>query len=209
MSQNCNSIRALLNRAVFAVGGGLATLFAMTVIARGDWPQFRGPDRSGIAAEQGLLTKWPAEGPPVAWKAAKLGEGFSSVSICGGRVFTMGDQSDGCYLTALDQSTGKNLWATKAGATGGNYRGPRSTPTVDSERVYALSQFGDLICCEAASGETVWRKNLVEDFGGQPGGWNYTESVLVDGGQLVCTPGGKEATMVAVNKKAASCGGAE
>src|SRR4051812_4661251 len=74
MSQNCSSLRALFNRAA-VIGGGLVTIFAITVIARADWPQFRGPDRSGIAAEQGLLKKWPAEGPPVAWKASKLGEG--------------------------------------------------------------------------------------------------------------------------------------
>jgi outer membrane protein assembly factor BamB len=130
-----------------------------------------------------------------------LGEGFSSVSVAADRVYTMGDLADGCYLFALDRDTGKNVWKTKVGRTGGNYKGPRSTPTVDGGRVYALGQFGDLLCCDVMSGDVVWQKSLTRDFGGESGGWNYTESPLVDGEKLVCTPGGRDATMLALHKE--------
>ncbi len=166
-----------------------------------DWPQWRGPNRDGISAEQNLLTQWPEEGPSVAWKGTGLGEGFSSVSVAGDRVYTMGDLDDGCYLFGLDRSNGKTVWKTKVGRTGGNYKGPRCTPTVDGDRVYALGQFGDLLCCNSKSGDIVWQKSLPGDFGGRSGGWNYTESPLVDGEKLVCTPGGGDATMVALHKQ--------
>ena len=167
----------------------------------GDWPQWRGPNRDGISAEKNLLTQWPEEGPPVAWKGTGLGVGFSSVSMVGDSVYTMGDLPDACYLFALDRNNGEIRWKTKVGKTGGNYEGPRCTPTVDGNYVYALGQFGDLVCCDAKRGTVVWQKNLPKDFGGRSGGWNYTESPLVDGDKLVCTPGGGEATMVALHKQ--------
>jgi outer membrane protein assembly factor BamB len=166
-----------------------------------DWPQWRGPNRDGISAASGLLKSWPKEGPPVAWKGTGLGVGFSSVSIAGDRVYTMGDLDDACYLFAVNRDNGEIVWKTKVGRTGGNYEGPRSTPTVDGNRVYALGQFGDLVCCDSKNGDIVWQKNLPKDFRGRAGGWNYTESPLVDGEKLVCTPGGREATMVALDKQ--------
>jgi outer membrane protein assembly factor BamB len=135
------------------------------------------------------------------WKATGVGEGFSSVSIAGGRVFTMGDKGDSSFVFAVSQETGKPLWSAKVGKGGGNYKGTRCTPTVDGGRVYALGQFGDLVCLEAATGHEVWRRNFGRDFHGHGGGWNYTESPLIDGDKLICTPGGKEATMAALNKK--------
>jgi len=164
-----------------------------------DWPQWRGPNRDGVSLDTGLLKRWPDAGPPVAWKATGIGEGFSSVSVAGDQVYTMGDLADACYLFALDPSNGDINWNVKIGKTGGNYKGPRSTPTVDDDRVYALGQFGDLICADVKTGEIVWRKNFVEDFQGESGSWNYTESPLVDGAKLICTPGGREATVVALD----------
>ncbi len=166
----------------------------------GDWPQWRGPNRDDLSADKNLLQSWPEDGPPVAWKATGLGQGYSSVSVSGDRVYTMGDLDDACYLFALDRSNGEITWKTKVGKTGGNYEGPRCTPTVDGDRVYALGQFGDLVACDVKSGDIIWRKNFSADFGGRAGNWNYTESPLVDGEKLVCTPGGKEATMVALHK---------
>jgi outer membrane protein assembly factor BamB len=166
-----------------------------------DWPQWRGLNRDGLSHDKDLLDKWPAGGPPVAWKAVGIGEGFSTVSVAGDRVFTMGDLDDACYVFSLDRDNGNLVWKTKIGKTGGNYKGPRCTPTVDGDRVYALGQFGDLVCCDMKNGEIVWRKSLPDDFAGKPGGWNYTESPLIDGERLICTPGGSEATMVALQKE--------
>ena len=166
-----------------------------------DWPQFRGPNRDGISPDKGLLTEWPEKGPALVWKAEKLGGGFSSVSVSGKRVFTMGDQGGSSFVVAVDRDTGAKLWSAPVGKAGGNYSGTRCTPTVDGNRVYAIGQFGDLVCLEADSGKEVWRKMFDRDFKGALGGWNCTESPLIDGNKLVCTPGGREATLVALDKK--------
>jgi outer membrane protein assembly factor BamB len=165
-----------------------------------DWPQFRGPERTDVSAEKNLLAKWPDEGPPLVWKATGLGEGFSSISVAGDRIYTMGDKGDSSYVMALDRATGDRIWETRVGRPGGNYEGTRCTPTVDGERVYALGQFGDFVCCNAATGRELWRKDFKADFGGRHGNWQYAESPLVDGDRLVCTPGGKDAAVVALDK---------
>ncbi|MBI2925483.1 MAG: PQQ-like beta-propeller repeat protein [Verrucomicrobia bacterium] len=181
-------------------------LFALGLwsVAASDWPQWRGPNRDGVSAETGLLKEWPKGGPPLAWKATGVGAGYSSVSVVAGRIFAMGDVAGASSVIALDEKTGKLLWSAKVGGTGGGdgYPGPRCTPTVDGERVYAMNQFGDLVCVEAVTGKEVWRKNLTKDFGGRMmSGWGYSESPLVDGERLVCTPGGSKGTLLALDKK--------
>src|SRR4051812_2987839 len=168
----------------------------------GDWPQFRGPNRDGHSGDKGLLDQWPSGGPRLVWKTNGLGGGYSSVSVANGRIYTMGDGADSSSVHALDLS-GKHVWMAKLGKIGGGggYPGPRCTPTVDGGMVYAMGQFGDLICVEAESGKEVWRKNMRKDFAGQGGGWGYTESPLIDGDRLLCTPGGRDGTMAALNKK--------
>lgn len=177
----------------------LATAHAGDV-ASNDWPQFRGPNRDDVSTETGLLKQWPADGPTLAWKAEGIGRGYSSVSVAGGKIFTMGDKEGASHVYALDLN-GKIVWDAKVGKPGGNYDGTRSTPTVDGNFVYALGQFADLVCLNAADGKEVWRKNLETDFGGKMmSGWNFTESVLIDGKQLICTPGGQNGTMIALDK---------
>src|SRR5262249_32673828 len=129
-----------------------------------DWPQFRGPNRDGLSSAKGLLTSWPKDGPPLAFKATGIGAGFSSVSVVGDKIFTMGDVGDSSYVFALDRANGKKLWSAKVGKPGGNYTGTRCTPTVDGDRVYALGQFGDFVCLETATGKELWRKNFPKDF---------------------------------------------
>jgi outer membrane protein assembly factor BamB len=177
-----------------------AGAFLTSAAQAADWPQFRGPNRTDVSDEKNLLKQWPVGGPPLVWKGDGLGEGYSSMAIVGDRIYSMGDKGDSSFLTASDRATGKFQWEAAVGKPGGNYKGTRCTPTVDGDRVYAIGQFGDLICCNAASGVERWRKNFQKDFGGRNGGWNYTESPLVDGDRLVCTPGGNDATMVALNK---------
>jgi outer membrane protein assembly factor BamB len=172
-----------------------------------DWPQWRGKDRTALSSETGLLKEWPKQGPPIVWKATGLGDGYSAVSVADGRIFTLGERSEpqqagsaAIFVIALDEATGKELWATRISARYGD-GGPRSTPTVDGDRVYTLSPQGDLLCLEAATGKRRWIKNLVNDFVGEVGSWHYSESVLIDGGRLVCTPGGKDATLIALDKQ--------
>ena len=156
-----------------------------------DWPQWRGPRRDGISTETGLLKQWPSNGPVGIWVATGLGRGYSSVSVVGDRIYTMGDGADASFVHALDgRAKGKILWSTKVGQPGGSYPGTRSTPTVDGDLLYALGQWGDLVCLKAADGKEVWRKALKDDLGGRMmSNWGYSESVLVDGGIVLCTPG--------------------
>jgi outer membrane protein assembly factor BamB len=173
------------------------------IAAEPDWPQFRGPKRDGHSPDKGLLKSWPTDGPRLAWKSADVGEGFSSVAVVGDKVVTMGDQGDSCYVVAVNRKDGSKKWKARVGKAegGGGYPGPRCTPTVDGDLVYALGQFGDLVCVGLADGREMWRVNFPKDYKGSSGGWGYSESPLVDGDKLVCTPGGKEATVLALNKR--------
>jgi outer membrane protein assembly factor BamB len=184
----------------------LLTFAALTqfvpILSAADWPTWRGPHRDDSSTEKNLLAEWPAEGPQLAWKVTGCGSGYSGVSVANGRVFTMGDGPDGTIVHAFDEQTGKPLWESAVvGKPGGNFNGPRCTPTVDGGAVYALAQFGDLVCLDATTGQERWRKNLGTDFGGNYSGWNYTESPLVEGDKVMCTPGGKKGAIVALDKK--------
>jgi outer membrane protein assembly factor BamB len=176
---------------------------AQPVAAAGDWPQWRGPDRTGVSREAGLLKSWPAAGPALAWKAAGLGGGYSTPSVAGGRIYGMGAREEQEVVWALDEKTGKEVWSTvivPANRQVGYSEGPRSTPTVDGDRLYALGVSGDLVCLDLGSGKLRWRKNLVNDFGGSVPNWGYAESPLIDGEKVIATPGGGTATLVALNK---------
>jgi outer membrane protein assembly factor BamB len=170
----------------------------------GNWPQWRGPLRDGISTETGLLTSWPAGGPAKVWTATGMGEGFSSVSVSGGRVFTMGDRRDGQYVIAVDEATGKQVWATRVGSRHQDPQlgGSRSTPSVEGDLLWTIDTDGDLICLETATGKERWRKNMPRDFGGQMmSGWMFSESPLIDGDRIVVTPGGPRAALAAMEKR--------
>jgi outer membrane protein assembly factor BamB len=166
-----------------------------------DWPGFRGSDREDISKETGLLKQWPAAGPSKVWVSQKAGLGYSGFSIVKGTLYTMGLNGDSEDLLAFDANTGDLKWSTPIGPVFTNKwgDGPRGTPFVDGERVYALSAQGFLLCANATTGAALWTQPL-KDFGGKPPGWGYTESVLVDGDLVLCTPGGAQGTMLALDK---------
>lgn len=168
-----------------------------------DWPQWRGPGRDAVSRETGLLQEWGAGGPPLAWKAGGIGDGLSSVAIADGRVFTMGDRAGAQHVVALSAADGKLLWSAKLGpAWADEYGGPRGTPSVDGEWLYALGTEGDLVCFETATGRERWRKSLVRDFGGfMMSQWKFSESPLLDGERLIVTPGSPSAALVALDKR--------
>jgi outer membrane protein assembly factor BamB len=176
-----------------------------------DWPTFRGPERTGVAPDTDLLETWPATGPRLIWEAAGAGRGYASLAIAGSRIYTLGDSVSTAadtdeYLTCFDRETGRQLWKTKTGqpwAEGPeSWQSSRSTPTVDGDTVYVLSPHGQLVACASTDGRELFRVDLKAQFGGKKGdSWGYSESVLVDGDRLVCTPGGEQATMVALDKK--------
>src|SRR5262245_52629105 len=116
----------------------LPVMVIVTALSYGaeDWPQWRGPKRDGISTDTGLLKEWAKDGPPLLWTAKGVGRGYSSISIHDGKIFTMGDRGKEMFLIALSQKDGKELWATSVGQPWGD-GGPRCTPTVDGDRVYA------------------------------------------------------------------------
>ncbi len=199
-------IRGISIAALVVVGSLilLEELPAQPTAKTADWPCFRGPNRDNLSPDKGLLKAWPVTGPRLVWRGVGVGEGFSSVAVASDQVYTMGDKGRYSYLHALSRNTGKLLWSAKVGEAGGNYRGTRCTPTVDGDRVYGIGQFGDLVCVTSKTGKEVWRKNFRQDFNGRSGAWNFTESPLIDGDRLICTPGGENATMVALDKKSGS-----
>ena len=161
----------------------------------------RGPNRDALSTETGLLKEWDSDGPPLEWKSAGLGSGYSSVVLAGGRIYTMGDRGNQQYVMALDDKNGRELWSLAVGKRWSD-GGPRCTPTVDGDMVYAITPAGDLVCIDAKNGKGVWTKNFEKDFKGRMmSGWGYCESPLIDGQDLICTPGGDNATIVALNKK--------
>jgi outer membrane protein assembly factor BamB len=170
----------------------------------GDWPQWRGPNRDGRSTEKGLLKEWPDGGPRLVWKTTDLGLGYATVSLAGNRLFTMGDKGDVNFVVALNRADGKPLWTAevgKAGAPGwGGFAGPRCAPTVDDQLLYAVGQYGEVVCLDVATGKERWRKDYAKDFGGQLPEWGYTGMPLVNGDRVILTPGGQRGNLVALNK---------
>ncbi len=167
-----------------------------------DWPQWRGPDRTGVSKETGLLKSWPKDGPPKLWTVTGCGEGFSSIAISGGVIYGTGLKDGKEVAWALNEADGKELWSTPFadnGQPGGPSKGPNSTPTVQDGRVYLLSSAGFLACLDAKTGKEIWHVDYKKDLGGKMmSGWGYSESVLIDGDKLICTPGGDKAAVVAL-----------
>ncbi len=168
--------------------------------AERDWPQFLGQRRDNVSDDTGLLKRWPDGGPRLIWKTAKIGYGFTSVAIVDGMIYTAGNMEDITVITALDMS-GKVLWQTRSGpAFTKSYPGSRGTPTISDNKLYHLNGNGYIVCLEARTGEEIWTLNMSEKFSGQMGEYGWSESMLVDGENVICSPGGEEVSMAALNK---------
>jgi outer membrane protein assembly factor BamB len=170
-----------------------------------DWPQWQGPDRNASSRERGLLQEWPKDGPALAWKAKDLGGGDSAPAVAGGRLFGMSNRGADEVVWALSEKDGKELWVTRLGSAfqqrmPQSKDGPGCTPTVDGERLYVLGMGGDLACLQVKDGKVLWHLSLTKEFGGKVPMWSYRESPLIDGDKVVCTPGGPDATLVALDK---------
>jgi outer membrane protein assembly factor BamB len=169
-----------------------------------DWPQWRGPTRTDVSEETGLLKTWPKEGPRLLWTDSNAGVGYSGPAVVGDRLYTMGARDGTEYLLALDTNTGKELWACQIAPIfkEGHGSGPRGTPAVDGALLYGIGGQGELVCVETATGKLRWHVNLRKDLGGEMmSGWGYTESPLIDGDRVVCTPGGAQGTLASLDKR--------
>lgn len=178
----------------------LASSFAA---AADDWPQWRGPNRDGKSTETGLDWDWKNSPPELIYLSEGLGSGYAGVAIAKDKLFTTGNFSEGQAVVCVSAKDGKPVWkrVVTVGPPKHSYEGSRSTPTVDGDRVYAVTSDGQIVCVRADSGELVWKRNFRQDWNGRMmSGWGFSESPLVDGDWVLCTPGGKEAMIVALNK---------
>ena len=175
------------------------TVAAVSRVSGADWPQWRGPDRNGIASGK---INWPSPGPKQLWKAA-VGEGYSSVAIRNGRAYTMGNADGQDTVWCLDAKTGAVVWKYSYPCPAvKDYPGPRVTPTVDGNLVYTVSRNGNLFALDAAKGAVVWSADYVKDFGAKLPRWGFAGSPLVDGKLLLVNAGGAAASVVAFDKSA-------
>jgi outer membrane protein assembly factor BamB len=180
----------------------LATAVLGTALHAADWTQWRGANRADHSPDTGLLKQWPQEGPKQLWVFQDAGLGYAGFSVAANRLFTMGLRGEQEFVIALDATRGTELWSAPAGDKypNGWGDGPRMTPTVDGERLYAIGGQGLLVCLNAKDGKLIWKKSLVADLGGKLQDWGYTESPLIVGNLVICTPGGSQGTLAALNK---------
>jgi outer membrane protein assembly factor BamB len=189
-----------------ALALAIAAFLQRSSSAQFDWPQWQGPARTAHSKETGLLKEWTKDGPSLAWKAKGLGGGDSTPSIAAGRIYGMSHRGSEEIVWALSEKDGKEIWAVKiAPAQPQNWpqskEGPSATPTVDGDQLYVMGLAGNVACLQVADGKVIWQRSLVADFNGRAPMWSFRESPLVDGDKLIVTPGGEEATMVALNKR--------
>jgi len=187
-----------------------AVFFSASAALAADWPQWRGTNRDGISKDTGLLKSWPKDGPKLLWTFDKAGIGYGSPAIVGDKLFLLGaddpDKGEKEFALCINAKTSAEIWRHPLANSPGGYSngwgaGPRSSPTVDGDRIYVLGARGDLECLKMSDGSKVWGLNLVKDLGGNIPAWGYAESVLIDGDHLLCTPGGKKGTIACLKKK--------
>ncbi len=181
-----------------------AEMMAVPQDPPGEWAQWRGPGRNNLSPEKHLLQAWPESGPPLDWEVSGIGSGIAGVALQNGRIYVIGYIGEDEYLSALDEKTGKRLWASKMGPVVKEnplmrWLGQR-TPTVDGDLVYAFHCQGTLVCFATKTGKEVWRKDYLKEYGTSPHVWGICDRPLVDDDSLILTPGGSAASMVAVRK---------
>ena len=167
------------------------------------WPAYRGPDGTGISHETGLLKAWPEGGPRVLWRMP-LGDGYSGISVSGTRLYTMYSTKEDEIVACHEAVSGKELWRSRIDSNRPDDQGdgPRSTPTIDGDRVYALGARGKLLALEASTGKTVWKKDLKKDFGARVPRWGISTSPFIEGDLLLLDAGGSpDRSIIALNKK--------
>ena len=162
--------------------------------------EWREENRTGVSAETGLLKSWPASGPVLLWSNLDLPDGYSSVSFGTNTIYTTGNIGTDDILFAMDMN-GKILWQTVMGrAWNGSNPQSRATPTVEGDKVYTCSGFGDLACIDGTTGKIIWSYKASELNKGTYGRWGIAESLLIDGEKLYFSPGGPETMTIAINK---------
>ncbi len=181
----------------------LLSCFIIQTASAKDWPQWRGPNRNGKLEGTGLKLDWTKSQPKHLWTIEGMGSGYASLSIADGKLYTTGNLPEGQAVICVDLDSHERVWATpltgKAPKHG--YPGSRCTPTLDGDHCYVVTSDGQIACLKKNDGEVVWRRDFKKDFQGKMmSGWGFAESPLVDGDWVICTPGGKDTMLVALNK---------
>ncbi|MGL6193783.1 MAG: PQQ-binding-like beta-propeller repeat protein [Thermoguttaceae bacterium] len=190
----------------FLVSAFLSFSSLVSISFADEWPVFNGKDGENRSSETGLLKEWPEAGPQLLWTCEEIGEGvsgYSSVTIADGRIYTSGNLNERSTVYCLNEKDGKIIWMYDNGPgwlDARVYAGTRSTPTIDEERVYDFSAHGQLVCLDAKTGEKKWEKNILKEYEAENILWGLAESVIIDGQKLICTPGGKKCSVVALDK---------
>lgn len=183
----------------------IVPLLLLTAVASAaDWPQWRGPNRDGCSQETGLIRDWSQTPPKLEWMIDGMGRGYASVSVVDGRLYTTGNFDGGQGVVAVDVAQRSLLWrkTITPEVPGHKYEGSRCTPTVDGGRLYVVTSDGEIACLNAADGEILWKREFQKDWQGRMmSGWGFSESPLVDGDRVLCTPGGRDAMIVCLNKQ--------
>jgi outer membrane protein assembly factor BamB len=162
--------------------------------------EWRGPNRSGIYNETNLLKSWPEEGPELVWEYDGIGNGYGSPVFTSDRMYIQGELNDTAFLFSFDKD-GYFLWKKEFGKEWvKNYDGSRSAPTVIDSLVYVTSGLGNLYCFDRFSGEKLWNISMIDDFEGTYPLFGFSESVIIEGEKVFCTPGGKEHNVIALNR---------
>ena len=182
---------------------GLLAAGTLEISAK-DWPQWRGPNRDGKSTETGVIKNWETHPPKLLWMGEGMGGGYAGVAVVGDRIYTTGDlAAAGQGVVAVNAKDGKVVWSTPItdGAPKHGFEGARCTPTVEGGLLWVTTSNG-MVACLDTGGKVLWKKDFGEEWGGKMmSGWGFSESVLIDGDKAVCTPGGPDAMMVALDKK--------
>ncbi len=191
---------------VTCLTAGAACLFLAEKSQAADWPQWQGLKRDAVSQETGLMKQWPSGGPKLAWRVTELGGGDSTPSIADGRIFGMSNRGEDEVVWALSEKDGKELWVAKLGPAyeqdmPQSKEGPGCTPTIDGDLLFVMGMAGNVACLKVDNGSIVWQRDLKSEFEGTIPRWSYRESPLIDGDKMIVTPGGKEATIVALDKR--------
>jgi len=178
----------------------LLPLLILSKVCNAQISEWREENRTGVSAEAGLLKSWPAEGPKLLWTSLELTKGYSSVSFGNNVIYTTGINGPDDILFALDMN-GKLLWQTSVGrAWTESYPESRATPTVEGDKVYTTSGYGDLACIDGMTGKIIWTYKASEIHNGTYGMWGIAESLMIDDDKIYFTPGGPETMTIAIQK---------
>jgi outer membrane protein assembly factor BamB len=165
-------------------------LTATALVATDVDSQWRGPNRDGKYHGESLLKRWPDGGPELIWDTQGLGQGHSSAAVTDQKIYVTGMLKESGTLFAYDLD-GKKLWQTEYGKEWtGDYPGARCTPTVVGELLYLQSGQGKVVCLDSNTGKIKWSVELFKKFEAENIRWGMAESLLIDGDNVIATPGG-------------------